>query len=295
MQKQIPDNIIKQITIKDIDRGIKSWFDNTLDMHVKTPQGEMRKVTVKFSSGERWVAANDKSGARDKDGRLILPLISIHRKNIDPFNNTTALGINLPRFQIAKTVSDKTIDLYNLDRDRPISDRRIRDAAIYDVWTIPYPSANNFFYSVKIQTQYNLHMNEIVEKIYNRLEFFAVPTFVIDLTFSNKEKSIAVGDGKSEIIPHIDSSYELRKTLKNHYCVAYIEGSIQNATNEENTDQERVIELSFDIKVPAVLMLDPVGDKPAVAVEKTAFCLKIGDENVHFVKNKEEADKIFKK
>lgn len=284
----------RTIRIEDIDRGVKQWFENVLDAHVLTPQKELRKVTVKFSSGERWVASADKQGTRDRDGRLILPIIHITRTGIDLTNQRTALGSNVPRVQIAKLVSEKTADLSNLDSSRPISNRRLRDSAVYDVWTIPYPSDSSMTYKVQIQAQYQTHINEIIEKMLHRLEFFTVPTFVIPLTTEHRDVGIPTGEGSTELEPPIDSDYSLRKPLDDYYVVGYIDGDISDSGNlEEFTDQERILQLQFGFWVPTALMLDPRGERPAVQRTRTAFGITLGDEEVHFVDDPADADKIF--
>ncbi|HEU5118671.1 MAG TPA: hypothetical protein VFT74_18905 [Isosphaeraceae bacterium] len=292
--RELPKNA-RSITIRDVDRGVKLWFDRVLDVWVTHPDQVRRKVAVKLSSGERFVAAADQQGLRDRDGRLILPVIHITRTGIDPLNNMTALGINVPKLQVARLVSEKASELANLDQSRPISERRLRDSAVYEVWTVPYPSNNNLTYRVKVQASYQSHLNEIVEKLLNRLEFFDVPTFVISLADDVRDHANRTGEGSTEVEPAADSPYENRRPLDDYYVVGYIEGSIQDEGNlEEFTDQERILQLQFTFRVPAALMLDPSGERPAVQVEQTAFGISFsGDERITVVDDPAVADKIF--
>lgn len=265
-----------------------------LDVTVQSPQGDDRKVVVKFSSGERGVAAADRQGVRDRDGRLILPVIHIARTGVDPNNAMNALGANVPRLQVARLVSEKTSDLANLDTTRPISERRLGSSAVYDVWTVPYPAGNNMLYRVRIQAQYQTHINEIIERLMDRLEFFSVPTFVIGLDADGRDHGIPAGDGESELAAERDSPYDSRPALDDYYVVAYIDGAINDEGNsEEFTDQERILQVQFTFKVPVALMLDPKGSRPAVQRERTAFGIFIGDEQTHFVDDPADADRIF--
>jgi hypothetical protein len=284
----------RTIRIEDIDRGVKHFFANTVDASVVSPEGDRRKVTVKLFAGERWVSAADRQGIRDRDGRLILPVIQIRRADLNLNAGATALGSNVPRLQVARLVSEKTSDLANLDRSRPISQRRLRDSAVYDVYTIPYPCSSQATYQVKIQTQYQHQMNDILEKFVSKLEFFDVPSFVIPLAGGNRESPIHTGDGESELSPSVDSEYTARKPLDDYYVVGYVEGTLNDAGNaDEFTDQERIIEQKFEFRVPAVLMLDPEGNRPAVQRERTAFSVTLLDEEVHVVDDPEVADRIF--
>ncbi len=277
------------IRIEDVDGAVKNWFDRVLDVHVTSPQGDRRKVAVKFASGERWVAAADRQGIRDRDGRLILPVIQIRRVGIDPTSNMTGLGSNVPRIQVSRLISPKTSDLANLDDSRPISSRRLRDSAVYDVYTIPFPADVGFNYKVRVQTQTQTHMNEFIEKLMDELEFFNVPSFVISLADNTREAGLKTGDGSSETEPESHSQYESRKPLSYYYVVGYIDGNIGDEGNmDEFTDQERIIQLQFTFKVPVALMLDP-----AVQRERTAFGITILDEDVHVVDDPLDADRIF--
>jgi hypothetical protein len=294
MPPQISPVTNRLIRIEDIDGGVKNWFDKVLDLNVTSPQGDRHKVVVKFASGERWVAATDRQGIRDRDGRLILPVIQIIRTGVDPLNNMTALGSNVPKMQLAKLVSKKTSNLANSDSSRPISDRRLRDAAIYDVYSIPFPSNNNLTYKVKVQTQYQTHMNELIEKMLTKLEFFNVPSFIISLSNDTKPHGIKSGDGSSELESEEHSEYDARNPVNDYYVVGYIDGAIGTEGNlEEFTDQERIIQLQFTFKVPSVLMLNPDGERPAVRVERTTFGITDMEEEVIIIENKEQADLIF--
>lgn len=284
----------RTITLEDVDRGVKQWFERVLDLHVTTPQGDRRQVPVKFTSGERWVASRDREGIRDRDGRLILPVIQVRRTSLDPTQGSSALGANVPRLQIARLVADETADLANIDASRPISNRRLRGSAVYDVWTIPFPASTVAHYKVRVQVQYQTHMNEFVQKMLHSLEFFDVPSFVISLANETRFEGIPKGDGSKEMEPEPHALYEDREPLSDYYVVGYPEESWSDGGNvDEFTDQERILQLEFAFRVPAVLILDPPGDMPAVQRTRTAFGLQIGDETVHFVDDPADADKIF--
>lgn len=289
----VPKNA-RLIRIEDIDRGVKQWFDHVLDFHSTTPQGDRRKVAVKFTSGERWVAAQDRQGIRDRDGRLILPVIQIRRTGIDPLNNATGLGANVPTLQVSRLISEKTSELEQLDRSRPISERRLRDSAVYEVTTVPFPSNNNLLYKVKVQTQYQTQLNEFIEKMLTKLEFFNVPSFVISLADDVRDVGIKTGEGSTELDPESHAEFSERVPLNDYYSVGYIDGNFGDEGNmDEFTDQERILQLQFTFRVPAVLMLNPEGERPAVQVQKTAFGISLLDEKVIVVETPEQADKIF--
>lgn len=284
----------RTIRTEDVDRGVKRWFDRVADPWASGPDGSRKKVPIKFSAGERWVASADRQAMRDRNGQLILPVIHISRTSFDPSGGSSALGLGVPRLQVASRVSQKTSALANLDRSRPISQRRLRDSAVFEIVTIPFPITGEMNYTVAIQASSMQQMNEITEKILSRLEFFDVPSFVISLSADERNKGLKTGDGSTELEAASESRYQDREPLSDYYFVGYLEGDWGNEGNlDEFTDQERIIELTFGFRVPVALMLDPDGTKPAVQVEQTAFGIKMGDEEVHFVDDLSDLDKIF--
>lgn len=294
MPPQVRPFTARTIRTEDVDRGVKRWFDKVADPHVSYPDGSRRKVPIKFSSGERWVSSADRQGIRDKNGQLILPVIHISRDGFDPTSGDTALGANVARLQVARLVSPKTSHLANLDMRRPISQRKLRGGAVYEIVTIPFPVNGQMSYKVSIQAQSMQQMNEIQEKILSRLEFFDVPSFVISLSADERQSGIAQGDGSTELIPEDDAIYDWREPLSDYYFVGYLDGDWTNEGNlDEFTDQERIIELGFSFYVPVALQLDPDGTRPAVQVEQTAFAVKMGAEEVHVVDDPADLDKIF--
>lgn len=282
------------IRIEDIDRGVKQWFDRMVDAHIVNQQGERQKVTVLFSAGERWVMAADRQGIRDRDGRLILPVIQIAQKTFDTSQGDLAIGINVPTLTYSKRVSPKTSQLAAADTRRPLSDRRLRSGAVYDVWTIPFPANGVFVYNVTIQAQYRWQINQIVEKIVNTFEFFNVDSFVIEIDGPDRPEGIREGVGQSEVGPADHQPFDHRPPLDRPYVVGYIEGAIDDEGNyDEFTDKEPIVQLRFSFKVPAALQLDPEGDRPAVQKQRTSFTVSMGEEDVVAVDDPYDLELIF--
>lgn len=273
---------------------MKRWFERVVDAHVKSPQGDRRRVAFTFASGERWVAAADRQGIRDRDGRLILPVIQVRRTGLDPVHHRGALGTDVARLQIARLVSEKQAEYANLDSQRPLSDRRLRGGSVYDVYTIPFPRQGVLSYRVRMQAQYQTQVNEVVEKLHSVLDFSSVPSFVISLADDVRTQGVPTGAGSTEMAHGRSAPFESRPPLRTNYVVGYLDGQIGDEGNlDEFTDQERILQLTFNFTVPATFVLDPEGTEPAVQVERTAFRVDLSDERVHFVDDPAELDRIF--
>ena len=101
----------RPVTLETVDKAVKDWFDLTVDAHVKHPNDEIKKVPVRYASGERWVTSKTKKAFRDDNGVLILPVIAIRRSNIERDVTKLALGTETPSIKISKIVSEKSNNL----------------------------------------------------------------------------------------------------------------------------------------------------------------------------------------
>jgi len=269
----------RNVTLETIDRAVKDWFDKTVDAHVATPNGDRKKVSVGFSAGERWITARQKKGIRDSNGVLILPIISIRRSGIEPSPTMQALGTETATLQISKRLTAKTNDLANLNTNRDPAHRTPAKPVLYEVTTIPFPDRSILTYEVQVQAQYILQMNAILEKIFHELDINK--TFVAPFENDNRH-------------PPIGEEFEKRSPIDREYVVGFFDSTLSDAGNfEEFTDQERIVRFSTSIRVPAVLQLNPEGEQQSIKVETTSFLLNFGTENVTFVDNPEDIEKIF--
>lgn len=271
----------QNITIEDVDQAIYNWFDRVVDARVNFPTQEIRKVPVQFASGERWATARDEKGIRDKNGVLILPLISVRRVSIDrSARERLALGTETQRLTISKKLDGKTSIVQNAIDNRVVAARKKKGKVVYEVTTIPFPDWCTTNYEIVIQSQYISQMNEILENIFSQLDL-------------QNQFVMGVDSSKFEQDPE-DVSFENRATLNGFYFVGFIDTDLNDTGNfEEFTDTERIVKYSFSVEVPTYFQLDPQGKKPAIQVEYTSFDLRFPEEKVCFVDDMDELDEIF--
>lgn len=265
------------VQIRDIDQAIVDWFDKTVDVRVQFPDGQLRKVPVVFSQGERWAAG--RNAFRDENGILILPVIAVRRTGISPDPSMSSLGAQVDKIQIAKRINPKTNDLMNLEKVKVISNQLPYQPIVYDVWTIPFPDRVIANYELVIQAQYINQMNSVLQNVWRMLDI--QKSFVAPLQ----------NDGRH---PPRTGQYTDAVPLASPYVVGFLEGDYSDAGNfDEFTDTERIVKYTTQIKVPAVLMTQPESETDQIKVERTAYKVVIKDEDVKFVDNKSDLDAIF--
>ena len=75
-RKQIHDS-----RIEDIDTAMYKFIDEQMNLHAHTPTG-FKKVPIIMATSERSVLSKKGREVRDKEGALILPLITIERTSM---------------------------------------------------------------------------------------------------------------------------------------------------------------------------------------------------------------------
>lgn len=183
MENEIKEeHYITPSTIETIDYSIHDWINSKLDIFTTTNKG-FQKVPVKWSSGERaWMTKKD-SNLRDKDGTLILPLISIERTGLakDPNKKGSVWGNIPPVFKdeyggtitIAKRVNqEKSTVFTRAANKRKTGKLNIKTEkapkTVYETITMPIPVYVEATYKVSIRTEYQQQMNEIVQPFFTK-------------------------------------------------------------------------------------------------------------------------------
>jgi len=267
----------KEVTLRSVDKAVFDYFNKSLKLSVQNPSGE-KKVEVMFATGERWATIRKKN-FRDENNTLILPLISILRTDIDRIPGFGGMAQETREIVIRKNIHKKTSNLQNLYEDRRTNgfpEPLRSDKVIYEYVTVPFPDFGSALYTITIWSQYQQHMNKILEKIFYTYNWN--DSFVMPLEYDGDEPK-----GNS------------------YYFVGFREGSsLPSQSNfEEFSDTERIIKYVYNIKVPFYLLLDPKTDSLSYGrdEEGKSVAYKYQNRPIISLKEKvissEEFDKLF--
>tara|TARA_B100000963_G_C22618005_1_gene668393 strand:+ start:358 stop:1200 length:843 start_codon:yes stop_codon:yes gene_type:complete len=244
--------------IDNIDSAMFNFIDKQMDLSVKTNTG-FRKVPVIMTSAER--SRLSKSQIRDRDGALVLPLITIERTaitksptekgtvyaNVPPIDSTR--GGSIPTMQ--KIMQPKTANFKNAHSLRTTGQLNFPtkvDKTVYQVVTIPLPVYISVEYEITLRTEYQQQMNELV------IPFITVPGGI---------NYLILRDGV-------------------HRYEAFVQESFAQSNNINNfTNEARKFETKFNIKVLGHVM--GAGDNqesPHQAIRETIVEVKIPREKM---------------
>ena len=155
------DDTTKPFTlgIKDIDEAIAYYMEEVIKPTV-IQNGAVQQVPFIYGSPERWKQVQKDGYYRDKKGKIMLPLITFKRNNIEKVRNiANKLDANNPQnvsiFQKQYSVNNAYDNFSILNNKRP-------DKVNY---AVVVPDYVNITYDFIIATYYIEQLNKIVEAI----------------------------------------------------------------------------------------------------------------------------------
>ena len=160
-QVSFKGDTVKPFTVGlyDIDETILYYFNNVIKPTV-IQNAKRIEVPVIYADSERWNQIQKDGYFRDKKGRIMMPLITFKRTNIEKNRTVTnKLDANFPnnyRVYEKSYSSNNTYDKFNiLNNRRPTK----------DMYAVVVPDYVRLNYDCIISTYYMEQMNGIVEAI----------------------------------------------------------------------------------------------------------------------------------
>lgn len=247
------DFVLPSCGVEDVDKAIFKLFNEELPMTIEL-EGETRRIPVIFATGERAFILRRKQPLRDKQGALILPLISILRSGIDQNPSVQpAMGPGIGQFVIKRSVSSEN-DIYKrrinpngISNQPSISTNNKHSAGpssritynrgtislettkenVYEFLTIPIPRFFTATYEISFWSQYLQQMNKIQEALMTSYNINASRSFRIE-------------------------------SDKGYWFVATVDSGINLDQNFDSfQDEERIIKSSVTINVNGYIINPP--------------------------------------
>ena len=262
---------------EDVDRAFFQLFNEGLPLYYRVTKdaSEQKRIPVIFASGERFSVASKKEPFRDKNGALILPIVSITRSGIEQ-ESTRDGGARFTDMTIRKRISKEDGPYQNLVNSRNFRNsqysksgdgnvaKNYYDATgrtlvndlgpnLYEVFVIPMPKYFTLKYEVTLWCQYLQQANDFVTTIMGAYLHPGGTTLKIT-------------------------------TKKGYWFVAYFEKSISQDNNfSDSSDSERLIKVTINAEVPAYLILPqfpgaPNGVRKYVSAPQVSFSSFDGDD-----------------
>lgn len=240
------DVVIPSCGIEDVDRAVFKLFNEDLPFQYETDDG-LKRIPVVFATGERAFVLRRDEPLRDRQGALVLPVVSIMRNSIE---QDVSLGKGIApgsgEIVIKRKLSEKDIEyrrLQNTDNLRNQDGISTKDkhtgpskrsytnktpnttlsnsekAGVYEIITIPSPRFFQATYEVTIWTQYLQQQNNVIEAFISSYNVNPAKTFRIE-------------------------------SEKGYWFVAHIDSGFSGANNFDSfVDEERLVKTSIGLNV----------------------------------------------
>jgi len=282
----VPEDItVPSCGLEDVDRAMFNLFNSDLPLIYSLKDGSTKKVPVIFATGERFAINRRKDPLRDKNGALIIPLITMGRSGIEQQAQKSIEMGDLGTIDIVRRLS-KDDPLYQrlvnaqgfentgissrkqgIDRPgRTTGGRHLEPnlgAGLYETISIPVPKFFTAKYEITLWTQFTQHSNDIITTIMNGYHNLRARSYRIE-------------------------------TPSGYWFNATFDPEISSDTTFDSmSDEERTIKHSFTVTVPAFMILPtspgiPNGLRRRVSATQFSFGIVVGDTSAGVSGNVED-------
>ena len=147
------------VEIEDIDSAVLYYFQEVIKPYVVSGDGKYN-VPVMFADPERWKSAQKDGNFRDKDGRVMFPVITLRRDNMEKNRSiTTKLDGNV--VNIYNVYEKKYSQKNQYDNFSILTNRE----PVKEFYNIVVPDYYTITYSCAIYVSFLEDMNKLIEAI----------------------------------------------------------------------------------------------------------------------------------
>lgn len=243
--------------LETIDGAIYE-FVKSLNLHCTTNKGFI-PVPIVWTGAERSFQVKSNPSIKDLNGSLIFPILSIERTSIKKTTDSKGkFYANIPKendykggsIVIASRIKeDKTQNFQDAEQAKlPINFPKKIKKTVYEFATMQQPVYIEVLYKVKIKTEYQQQINEIIQP------------FIVKPGSANR----------------------IMVTNENHRYEAYMQTDYAQTNNiDDFSDETRKFETEISIKVFGYLLGADVNDEyPTITIRENVVDLKISKEVV---------------
>ena len=262
----VKEETIMPSTLETIDEAFLEHVREKFNIHTTTRNG-FEKVPILWMTAERSYQIKNNKDLRDKDGSLILPLLTIERTSVDKdpadkgifYGNVPPIGDKKGgSIVIARRIKqDKTSDFASADSYRlfgqlnsPYKTKKI----VYESVSIPMPVYVTLNYAVTLRTEYQQQMNEMLTPFITKTG--GINYFVFKKDQHSYEAFIQKEFAQENNISSLAEEEKMYQTTVNIRVLGYLIGQ------DANQDQPKVVvrENRVDVKIPRERVI--TGDDP---------------------------------
>ena len=154
------------VGLEDIDSAILYYYQEVIRPYVIN-EGTKQNIPVIFADAERWKTAQKDGIYRDKDGRIMLPIITIRRDNIER-NRNLSHKLDGNTVNIFQTYEKKYTTKNQYDNFAVLTNR----VPVKEFYNVVVPDYYTLTYTCTIYTSFYEDINKIIEDISFRADSY---------------------------------------------------------------------------------------------------------------------------
>lgn len=268
-QVDVPE--VPSCSVEDVDRAVFNLFNRDIPLAYVSKDGSTKRVPVIFATGERFAIIRKKEPLRDKNGALILPLVTVFKSGIEQTAEKIIQPGDVGTIEVQRKISredpvyQRVVNSLNLKNTGSPSSptRRGRSSSptrttggrllepnlsipLFETIVIPMPKFYTATYEVTMWTQFMQHGNTLLNTIMSGYHDVRGMTYRIE-------------------------------TDKGYWFVAHFDPAIQSDNNFDSmSEEERIIKYTFTVKVPAFILAPrepgiPIGVRRFISATQFSF------------------------
>lgn len=152
---------IKNISVglQDIDSAILYYFDEVIKPYVIN-EGSKQNIPIIFADAERWKTAQKDGVYRDKEGKIILPIITVKRDNLER-NRSLTTKLDGNKVNIYQNYEKRYTKKNQYDNFAVLTNR----APVREFYNVVVPDYYTLTYTCNIYVSFYEDLNKIIEAI----------------------------------------------------------------------------------------------------------------------------------
>tara|TARA_Y100000310_G_C20682823_1_gene817046 strand:- start:483 stop:1343 length:861 start_codon:yes stop_codon:yes gene_type:complete len=254
--------------LENIDFAMFNWVNEKLNISANSNRG-WEKVPVIWTSAERAFQAKRSKDLRDKEGALILPLITVERvsvekdltfkgslqANVFPRNDYKAGSVSFDR--VINQV--KTKNFQNADAKKEYGQlnfkvKPINNKIVYTYRSIPIPVYVTVMYKVMLRAEYQQQINELSQPF--MVSTGGINAFIIRERGHRYEGFLQTSYTQEDSVADMGEEERMYQTSIDIKVLGYLIGGGSNQETPQIVERENAVK----IKLPRERVI--LGDTP---------------------------------
>jgi len=271
--KSTSDVFIPAVGLEDVDKGLFDLFNTQIPMMVDTDEGDTKCVPVVFYAGEKWALSKKLRALRDRNGSLILPLITAVRTTVlqDSISDISGRGINQ---QTGEIVVHRRLDKSDRQYQNIINRLLLKhqsnlavSLADADAGQLTTLRSIGDLSDDPVVKQGGVLIPDRLNNIYETIvvpapQFFTAQYDFVFWAQYNKQMNQMLEALLASFLPQ-GNAWRL-ETPKGYWFIATVDANTYTADNnaDDYSQEERIVRYKFSIKVPGYVLASNVPGAP---------------------------------